>query len=87
MTRRVESAIVIIVVFEPIGDKMAKGETGARLFTGKRSVDNLTPREKQIWELYQAGKGPTEIGVELGMKNTSVSRNLTTIREKVAVNG
>lgn len=57
------------------------------VYNTKRNVDKLTPREQQIWTLYQSGKTPTEIGVELDMKRNSVSRNLSTIREKVAING
>lgn len=52
-----------------------------------RNVDRLTPKERQIWTLYQEGKTPMEIGVLVGVKNKSVSRYLSTIREKVAVNG
>jgi DNA-binding NarL/FixJ family response regulator len=58
-----------------------------REFRDKRNVDQLTPREQQIWVLYQEGKQPKEIGEVLGITNTSVTRNLVTIREKVALNG
>lgn len=64
---------------------MANAEKGA--YNSHRNVDKLTPREQQIWDLYQTGKTPTQIAEELGMKRPSVSRNLSTIREKVLVNG
>lgn len=56
-------------------------------FNQNRNVDRLTPKEQVIWTLYQEGKTPTQISVELGIKRESVSRNLSTIREKVAING
>lgn len=46
-------------------------------------VHNFTPREKEIWDLYQQGKKVKEIAEILNMKETSVSRRLFTAKEKV----
>lgn len=45
-------------------------------------VTKMTPVEAKIYELYKQGKTRSEISAELNMKPTSVSRRLTTIREK-----
>lgn len=46
-------------------------------------VDQLTPRESSIWSLKQEGKTIKEIADILGLKSTSVSRYMATIKEKV----
>lgn len=51
---------------------------------GRPPVDELTPSEQQVWDLYSAGKSSAEIAELVGLKRTSVTRMLVTIKEKVA---
>ncbi len=48
-------------------------------------VDQLTPTEQKVYDLYKEGKSRKEIGEALGMKVNSVGRRITAIREKVAL--
>jgi DNA-binding NarL/FixJ family response regulator len=45
----------------------------------------LTPREQQVVALVEAGKSRKEIAEELGLSANSITRMLTTIREKQPV--
>lgn len=48
-------------------------------------VSQLTPVEAKVWSLLCEGKTYSEIAEDLCMKEKSVRRRLTEIREKVAV--
>lgn len=46
------------------------------------NVDELTPSEKKVYELYMQGMSKADIGEQLCMKPASVSRRLYTAKEK-----
>lgn len=84
---RLRGSGIVITESAATGGKGRMANVGKGAYSQHRNVDRLTPREQQIWDLYQDNKTPTEIAEALGMKRTSVSRNLSTIREKVMTNG
>jgi len=45
----------------------------------------LTPKEAQIWALYEEGKSYREIAEALGLKTTSISTRLMSAKEKIAL--
>ncbi len=50
----------------------------------KPPVDQLTPVEAKVWEMFEAGKTVDEIAQALSMKVVSVRRRMPVIKEKLA---
>lgn len=46
-------------------------------------VDQLTPSESRVYELYQQGKTHAEIGEALGMKPKSAARRVVAAKAKI----
>jgi DNA-binding NarL/FixJ family response regulator len=65
-------------------ERVVKGMSDLARVNSKPPVDQLTPVEAKVWEMFEAGKTVDEIAQALSMKVVSVRRRMPVIKEKLA---